>query len=85
MDLRFKELLCPTCQTQTMSSAGANFGPRINCVKLRCSTCECTLLIIPMKKDLEYEIKATTAEERMEKEIKKQKRKLLLNWQKTFK
>jgi len=71
MDLRFEELCCPNCGTKTMGSAGAHFGGRVDSVKMRCSECKLTLLIIPMRKDLEYEISATTVEERMEKEIKK--------------
>ena len=66
MDLRFPELKCPNC-AGNMDGAGGSFGSRITTVKMRCNNCTLSLLIIPMKKDLEYEISATTEQERIKR------------------
>ena len=54
----------------TMNGAGASVGGRISFAKVRCPECELTLLLLPMNKELEYEILSTTKEERLEKRIK---------------
>lgn len=70
MNLCFDELKCPNCGTQTMSAAGGSFGGRITVSKKKCTHCELTLMIIPMDKKFEYNISATTEEERKEERIK---------------
>ncbi len=84
MDLTFKEMCCPNCKTKTMGGAGAHFGGRINSVKVRCTECELTLLIIPMEKKYEYTIGATTHEERVEERIKKAREESELELAKTI-
>jgi hypothetical protein len=71
MDLTFKGTLCPACGTDTMHGHGASFGGTVEAVKIRCMTCRLTLLIIPMRENLEYNVSATTAEERIENRIAK--------------
>jgi hypothetical protein len=52
-----------------MKGAGASWGGRVNITKVHCSECGLTLMIIPMEDKYEYEIKATTEEERIEERI----------------
>lgn len=59
----------------TMRGAGASFGGRISFSKVRCPECHLTLLLVPMNKELEYEILSTTKEERLEKRIQEAKEK----------
>lgn len=73
MNLRFTEMLCPNCGTQTMGGAGGSVGGRITTAKMRCSKCALTLLIIPMDSRYQYELSATTAEERAEQRIARAK------------
>lgn len=73
MNLTFEELKCPKCRMQTMEPNGSNHGGRITSVQQKCTECGFTLLMIPIKKDLEYQIKATTEQERKDERIKKAK------------
>ena len=59
----------------TMNGAGGIFGGRISTAKVRCPNCDLVLLIMPMSDKYEYNISATTAEERIEERIKKAKEK----------
>jgi len=56
-----------------MQGAGGSFGGKISFVKVHCPNCNLSLLIIPMLKEFEYSIDATTKEERIEMKIKKEK------------
>ncbi len=84
MNLCFDELKCPNCATQTMGSAGGSFGGRVCHTQKICSTCKLGLLIIPMKKEYEYTVTATTEEERIEKRIQKAKEEAELELAKTI-
>lgn len=57
----------------TMGGAGGQVGGRITMAKLRCPVCDLTLMIVPMSKEYEYSISATTEEERIEERIEKAK------------
>jgi hypothetical protein len=52
-----------------MEGGGGHFSPIYISVVKRCTKCNLALLIIPMKKDYEYEIRARTQEEIREEEI----------------
>ena len=52
-----------------MGGWGCSLGGRVNTFKLKCHECGLVLLIVPLKEELEYELSATTAEERIEKRI----------------
>lgn len=52
-----------------MSGAGGCFGGRINTQKLKCLHCDLTLLIVPMEKQYQYSITATTEQERIDERI----------------
>jgi Fe-S-cluster-containing hydrogenase component 2 len=57
----------------TMGGAGGQAGGRITLAKVRCPECGLTLMICPMSDKYEYNISATTEEERREERIKKAK------------
>lgn len=57
----------------TMNGAGGQFGGRITISKLRCPECDLALMIIPMSEKFEYNIRATTEDERIEDRIKNAK------------
>lgn len=73
MDLTFTELECPNCKPIKMEGHGGRFGGRITSVNMKCPKCDLVLIIVPMRKDLQYSISATTEEERREQLIKKAK------------
>jgi len=56
-----------------MRGAGGSIGGRITTVKVKCPECGLTLLIVPMSEKYEYNISATTEEERIEQRIEKAK------------
>lgn len=56
-----------------MGGAGGSFGGRILISKLKCHECGTVLMIIPMNEKYEYNISATTEDERKEERIKKAK------------
>ena len=66
-----KAIPCPGCDNDNMSGHGGNFGGRIMSVKTKCDECGTVLLIIPMSEKYEYNISATTLEERKQERIDK--------------
>jgi hypothetical protein len=68
----------------TMEGAGGHFGGRIEFVKLRCPECDSQILIVPIRKEFEYSISATTEEERKEKRIQEAREKSELELAKTI-
>ncbi len=70
MDLRFKEMNCPSCKSeQSMAGAGAQIGGRVDLVQIKCKNCQQAFLIIPMNPELQYSVSATTEDERKEMAI----------------
>ena len=67
-----------------MDGAGGSFGGRISFAKVRCPECGTCLMILPMSKEYEYGITATTEEERKEERIKKAKEQSELELAKTI-
>lgn len=67
-----------------MEGAGGQSGGRVTIAKVRCPVCELTLLIIPMSDKYEYQIKATTDEERKEEKIREACRQSELELAKTI-
>jgi hypothetical protein len=67
-----------------MGGAGGSFGGRISIAKVRCPNCDLTLMIVPMAKEYEYGITATTEEERKDERIKKAKEQSELELAKTI-
>ena len=67
-----------------MDGAGGSFGGRISFAKVRCPNCGTCLLILPMNKEYEYGITATTEDERKEERIKKAKEQSELELAKTI-
>lgn len=47
-----------------MQDNGGHFGGRIQVTQMRCPKCEYSIMIVPMKDDMEYTISATTEKER---------------------
>ena len=52
-----------------MEGAGGSFGGRITIAKVRCPNCDLCLMIVPISKEYEYGMTATTEEERKENRI----------------
>jgi hypothetical protein len=75
----FTKIICISekCKDKniTMGGAGGNFGGRISTAKVKCPNCDLVLLIMPMSDKYEYNISATTEDERIEERIKKAKEK----------
>ena len=55
---------CPSCGHDDMNGHGATLTPSFVSWKRKCPNCELVLLIVPMEKDAEYQIKKITAENR---------------------
>ena len=72
MDTRVT-VICPSCKDEEMEGWGGSVGGRIMSWKKKCPKCELVLLIVPMRKEYEYSLSATTPEERKELAIKKLK------------
>ena len=54
-----------------MNGAGGQCGGRLTIMKVKCPECGLTLLIMPMSDKYEYNISATTEDERREERVKK--------------
>lgn len=67
-----------------MQGAGGSFGGRISFAKLKCPNCETSIIILPLKKEFEYNITATTEEERIEKRIEEARKQSELELAKTI-
>ena len=77
MDFTKIKCISENCKDKniTMGGAGGNFGGRISTARVKCPNCDLVLLIMPMSDKYEYNISATTEEERIEERIKKAKEK----------
>lgn len=75
MDFTKIECISETCKSKhiIMTGAGCSFGSRIYFAKVKCPECGLLLMIVPMSEKFEYEITATTEEERKEERIRKAK------------
>ncbi len=67
-----------------MDGAGCQIGGRLTIAKVRCPECGLLLMLVPMQKEYEYGITATTEEERKEQRIEEAKRKSELELAKTI-
>lgn len=85
MDFTKIKCISETCKDKniTMDGAGGKYGGRIEFSKVRCPNCNLVLLIMPIK-EFQYEIIATTEQERIEERIKKAKEKSELELAKTI-
>lgn len=85
MDFTKIKCISETCKDKniTMDGAGGQYGGRIEFSKVRCPNCNLVLLIMPIK-EFQYEIIATTEQERIEERIKKAKEKSELELAKTI-
>lgn len=86
MDFTKIKCISENCKDKniTMGGAGGNFGGRISTARVKCPNCDLVLLIMPMSDKYEYNISATTEEERIEERIKKAKEKSELELAKTI-
>lgn len=86
MDFTKIECISEQCKGKhiIMGGAGGTFGSRVTMAKVRCPECDTVLMIIPMSKDFEYSIKATTEDERKEERIKIAKQESELELAKTI-
>ena len=77
MDFTKVKCISENCKDKNiiMDGAGGQFGGRVCIAKLRCPVCETVLMIIPMSENYQYEIRATTEDERKEERIQKAKEK----------
>lgn len=84
----FTKIKCITEQCKdkniTMHGAGGSWGGRISIAKVKCPECGTCLMIIPMIEKYEYNISATTEEERIEQRIKRAKEESELELAKTI-
>jgi hypothetical protein len=86
MDFTNIKCISEKCKNKntTMGGAGGSFGGRISIAKVRCPECGTCLMIVPMSDKYEYNISATTEEERVAERIEKAKRESELELAKTI-
>ena len=86
MDFTKNEIISETCKGKhiIMDGSGGQCGGRLIIIKVRCPECGLTLMIIPMDKEYEYSISATTEEEKIENRIKKAREESELELAKTI-
>jgi hypothetical protein len=86
MDFTKIECISEACKNRhiKMGGAGGQFGGRICISKVRCPECGLVLMIVPMSEKYEYQISATTEEERIQKRIEEAKAKSELELAKTI-
>ena len=64
----FRKMICPSCG-ENMGGAGGQFGGRVTVAKFKCE-CGTALMVIPMTKEYEYSVSATTDEDRRDRSKK---------------
>lgn len=86
MDFTNIKCISENCKDKNtvMQGFGGQTGGRMTIAKVKCLECDLTLLILPMSKEYEYEISATTKEERIDERIKKAKEESELGLAKTI-
>ena len=77
MDFTKVECMSQQCKGKRikMDGAGASFGGRISYANLKCPECEVKIMIMPISDKYEYNMSATTEEERIETRIEEAKNK----------
>jgi len=86
MDFRNIKCISEGCKNNnvTMHGAGGSFGGRISYANVQCPECGLKLMIMPLNEKYEYNISATTEEERIEARIEKARRESEIELAKTI-
>ena len=86
MDFTRIKCISETCKDKniTMGGAGGCFGGRISFAKVKCPVCGTCLMVLPLSDKYEYNISATTEEERIEERINKAREQSELELAKTI-
>lgn len=67
MDLSFKDIKCPYCNT-VMNDGSVQVGPNMIIIGKFCPNCKQSIIIVPTKNDAEYKITKITEERRLERD-----------------